>query len=246
MVLMQALPLMLSLWTSWGMRMNTSARWVFHPPRNQKFQLQSAEHPELCVQPYELRNAQASHIEWGPCSNRFLWDFIPGECCDRFLIRSADNPSLCVHPEGGEAKDNGVKLHLWSNCNTERRIEFWFESDDDGNLYVRDALHDKYVHTVGGHARRGVDMHFWSSRAGRRIQFRLIPVSEEEAEASSHLHAIGRWEPLGFIPSGGRSMSVTIGTETTNSEGSSQSFPLQFRLQCQQVSACSEHHVKWE
>lgn len=106
-----------------------------------------------------------------------------------------------------------------------RRTQFWMTSHDGVNIYLRDALHNRYVHTHGndGHPQDGRELIFWDHEYGRRIQISLESVPDEEEEATS-LRAVGRWEALGFIPSGGRSKQVTIGTDMTNSHGSSESF----------------------
>merc|ERR1711988_406853 len=81
----------------------------------------------------------------------------------------------CVHPSGGHANSNGVKL-VWHDGCDGTRLQFRMLDAGDGYYYLQDHDSGRCVHPLNGHAdHNGVNLVWWDGCDGTRLQFKMVP-----------------------------------------------------------------------
>merc|ERR1711988_976820 len=108
----------------------------------------------------------------------------------------------CVHPSGGHADRNGVKL-VWHDGCDGTRLQFRMLDAGDGYYYLQDHDSGRCVHPLNGHAdHNGVNLVWWDGCDGTRLQFKLVGVpslsaSEEDASDDVVAHMTDELKAVG-------------------------------------------------
>ena len=74
----------------------------------------------------------------------------------------------CVHPDGGNANSDGVKLLLWDTCNEDHaqlRVEKLTEGNRQTRVSYKHSQAGRCVHPVASMT-KDAQLHFWSGCAG--------------------------------------------------------------------------------
>merc|ERR1711998_807813 len=119
-----------------------------------------------------------------------------------YYLQNRDHTGRCVHPSGGHALHNGVKL-VWHDGGDGTRLQFRMLDAGDGYYYLQNRDTGRCVHPGGGHANRnGVELVWHDGCDGTRLQFKLVGVpslsaSEEDASDDVLAHMTDQLKAVG-------------------------------------------------